>query len=143
MRYFLMLFILAYLFLFHFSASEAADWIFYGESGSGTYYYDKEGMRQLPGNIRQVWIKNVLTSVGVKNLTKKSPAVKDADKIRINMLLTEVDCSAKQFRILKGTSYDSSGHKITSFDYIKAGEAKWEEIVAGSSTEMLSKALCK
>ena len=125
------------------ATAEGADWVFYGESDSGTYYYDKEGMRQLPGNIRQVWIENVLTSVGVKNLTKKSPAVKDADKIRINMLLTEVDCSAKQFRILKGTSYDSSGHKITSFDYIKAGEAKWEEIVAGSSTEMLSKALCK
>jgi len=126
-----------------FSTAEGADWILYGESSSGTYYYDKQGMTQLSGNIRQVWIRNVLTSVGVKNLTKKSPAVKDAGKIRINMLLTEVDCSAKQFRILKGTSYDSSGHKITSFDYIKAGEAKWEVIIAGSSTEMLSKALCK
>lgn len=138
----MMLFILSDLFLFHFSASEAADWIFYGENDSGTYYH-KERMRQPSGNVRQVWIKNVLTHEGVKNLRKKSPAVKDADKIRINMLLSEVDCSAKQFRILKGTSYDLSGHKITSFDYIKAGEVKWKDIYADSSTAVLSEALCR
>lgn len=142
MRYLLILFILADLFLFHLSASEAADRIFYGENDSGTYYY-KERMRQPSGNVRQVWIKTVLTHEGVKNLKKKSPAVKDADKIRINMLLSEVDCPAKQFRILKGSSYDSSGHKITSFDYIKAGEAKWKDIPADSSTAVLSEALCR
>jgi len=37
-----MSFILAGLILICFSAGEAADWVFYGESGSGTYYYDKE-----------------------------------------------------------------------------------------------------
>ena len=125
------------------STAEGADWIFYGESSSGTYYYDKEGMKQHSENVRQVWIKNARTREGAKNLKKKYPAVKGVDKIRVDMLLAEVNCSARQFRLLKGVSYDSSGHKITSFDYSEAGKAKWEGIIADSSTEMLSQALCK
>lgn len=142
MGHFLMTTIVVSLFLF-LSAAEAAVWTAYGESASGTYYYDKEGMRQLSGNVWQVWIKNVLTREGAKNYKKKYPAVKGVDKISVDMLLVEMDCMKRQFRLLNGVSYDSSGNKITSFDYIKAGEAKWEVIIAASSTEMLSKALCK
>ena len=125
------------------STAEGAGWIPYGESDSGTYFYDKESIRQPSGNIRQVWIKNVLTPEGAKNYKKKYPAVKGADKISVDMLLVEVNCSARLFRVLNGSSYDSSGRTITSFDYIKTGEAKWKGIIAGSSTEMLSQALCK
>lgn len=123
--------------------AEGADWILYGEGNDGSFFYDRQGMRQVQGKVRQVWIKKVLTPEGTRNYKKKYPAVKGAEKISADMLLIEVDCSKKQFRMLKGTSYDSSGHEVTSFDYVKTGAMHWEMIGAESSAAALSEAVCK
>jgi len=110
--------------------SEGVDWIPYGETTQAPIITIKKAWDSFQERETSM-DKECPDAWRGKKPQEEIPSGEDADKIRINMPLRKWIVLAKQFRILKGTSYDSSGHEITTFDYIKAREAKWEVIIAG------------
>jgi hypothetical protein len=122
--------------------TQAADWIFYGETHSGHLYYEKTGIK-INGNIARVRTMAILNDGGkielYSALRKIGKAPGNSDLLSHSIALEEFDCVNQRLRLSSMTIYNEKGSAIHS-SLIKNDE--WDDIIPGTNGDVLGKIVC-
>jgi hypothetical protein len=144
-KIFLSFFLAAFVLFGTCSHAHATDWDFLGRNNLGTVYYDKYGIRQLPGNIIRVRVKIAYSSEGVNEVRESFPFIAASETVSYTLYTYEVKCHDSSFRIMRATTYNSSWEAIkrTDLDYAETGELSWDHVTPDSIVSVLSEKSCR
>lgn len=126
------------------SAAEGADWIFFAESGIGTAYYDRAGIKKLPGDVIRVSVKYTYTPDGIKEFIEAFRGVSGSESVSYSVYVYDLDCSTNSFRAITADTYDSAGVALkgTGLDFEKTGQSTSGHITPNSMLEQLFNSAC-
>jgi hypothetical protein len=85
-----------------------------------------------------VWVRRNYTEKGVLEFGKKDPE-KQYENLSYSINLWEMNCSERNYNILKMSYFDKKGELIQNFE----PPPKWLFITPGSMSEVLYKEVCK
>lgn len=119
---------LVFIFLFS-NFARAEDWIFVENSASDARYCDKNSIKRVNNNIVSVWCIKVYNQSGKRKafskLKKMNIAPGNADMLRCDSKLVEVDYVKRRYRITRSTIYDKNNRIIHSEPNTNA---QWKDI---------------
>lgn len=132
------------LFFFFFGTQTiAADWGIRGLLPRGTGYYDKDSIKKINKNIRQVWTVTILNEKGkadVFSMIKKQGRIPENPEILSQeLILLEFDCANAKYRITAMDIYDVNGTVLFSVADIPD---QWRDIIPRSINEKLKDIVC-
>jgi hypothetical protein len=114
-----------------------ADWKLYEYNEKFLAYYDAQSITRLSKNIVRIWLKRNYTEKGVMymvgNLGKKY------ENLSYSIILNEINCIEKMFRLKSRIDYDNKGGVIYSSSF----PLEWNFIIPGSIGETLYEEICK
>ncbi len=123
--------------------TQAADWIFYGETHSGHLYYEQTGIK-INGNIARVRTMAILNEDGkielYSALRKTGKAPGNPDVLSHSIAWEEFDCVNEKLRLASMTIYNEKGSTIHS-SLIKNDE--WDDIIPATNADILGKIVCR
>jgi hypothetical protein len=123
----------------------ATEWIMYGGSSSGGYYYDIENVHMPSNQFASVWVKifaqnNSDTDWHIQSRKKSGFYTAKDDGWKYSLYLHQLDCMNKKIAITNATEYSEVGDVLDSYD---AGQnATWSMIVPDSVSDFLFRAVC-
>jgi len=101
------------------SMAESADWIYYGVEKLGVHYYDRQSIKSISKNVRQVWTKHVITTkeqrnLYIKYLNEKNLPTRGDEDVSYRLDLSEINCSTAEIRLTSYSEYNTSSMPIYS-----------------------------
>ena len=119
--------------------AEAADWKFYTETQNLDieFYYDTETVIKVSKDIVRVQQKQVYKT---EQLKEKMGSYSGGKPVEYSIGLTEINCANKMTNIVKIADYDKNGNEVGAFD---AKTEVWENIIPGSTIEVLYNVVCQ
>ncbi len=124
--------------LFCYAEGRGADWKLYSQTAEALYYFDVRSVNPSEGNIISVQVKLIFTDKGVIEMIEQFG--KDYQNISYELNDYEINCAGKKFRVSSVTRY-SRNEKILF--RVSRDEAEWTSIPPDSTSESLSKMVCK
>ncbi len=88
-----------------------ADWMIYGHTRHGEFYYDVSHLSMASANCFKIWDKVVYTKEGVDLYVETSGVQFKSLAHSVN--LKEIDCARKKTRTLQSTHYSKDGSIIS------------------------------
>lgn len=132
------------LFLLTFTPASGAEWVLYGRTPSGSYYYDKQSIVSDGKGIIKVWGKKVYSEEGkddyIQSMKKKGFYNENNEDISYDLDLYGINCSTREFDVISFERRDEAGNIITS---VPPTHLSWNPIPQESIIELLYKAVCK
>ncbi len=113
-----------------------ADWVIYGHTRHGEFYYDVSHLSMASANSFKIWDKVVYTKEGVDLYVETSGVQFGSLTHSVN--LKEIDCARKKIRILQSTHYSQHGRTIS----VEENLTEWSSIVPESISELLYEKVC-
>ncbi len=124
------------------SQAQAAEWIFYEKSPSGTLYYDMGSLNN-NGNIVRVWTEEIYNQDGKNNtysiLKSLGNPINNPDMLSHQMVLREFDCASGKMQSTVLTVYTASGASV--FSQQKSFD-EWNDIPPDSPSKKLGGIVC-
>lgn len=117
------------------NAQNPVDWKWIVDSGSGDKFYQQFTHKRIADDVVDVWDRTNFKSYKV---TAKGKNVYKTGVYQIS--LTRYDCTDKKYRTLQGSTYDSRGNVIGSFD---SEYGSMSYATPGSVVEALLENACK
>ncbi len=119
-----------------YSEAWGADWVIYGHTRHGEFYYDASHLSMATANSFKIWDKVVYTKEGVDLYVETSGVQFKSLEHSVN--LKEIDCARKKTRTLKSTHYSQDGSIIS----VEENLTEWSSIVPESISELLYEKVC-
>lgn len=88
----------------------AEDVVFFGKSSGGDFYYDRESIHRLDNGKFHVWVNLVFSKEAIESMGGTFPDIKE--KMYRDVILYEIDCWEKRYRIMQYAIYDKSGNVL-------------------------------
>ncbi len=88
----------------------AEDVVFFGKSSGGDFYYDRESIHRLDNGKFHVWVNLVFSKEAIESMGGIFPEIKD--RMYRDVILYEVDCMNRSYKIRQYAMYDKSGKII-------------------------------
>ncbi len=121
----------------------AAEWGFRGLLPRGTGYYDKNSIKIIDNNIRQVWTVTLYNEQGKADafsiLKRQDKAPENPAMLQQESTLLEFDCANRKYRITSINIYDEQDNLLLSVSEIND---KWHDIIPNSINEKLKNIVC-
>ena len=136
------------LFIYGFNNAEGAEWKLFQTSSVGNiYYYDPTSVKRYSNDILWVWVRIIeTTGFSKKDLEQLKDSKKAIEVIKKAQekstgewkQVFEINCSARMFRVLSATLYDTNGNIKEDYEI----PSEWVHIPQNSVTNYLTKILC-
>jgi len=123
--------------IFGYAELRAEDWKLFKKTEDAKFYYDKQDIPHLSQKMVKVWIKEVYTKKGKRDMLNLVGPRYENLSYSVNSL--EFDCGGKMFRFLSLTYYSKNGNVLD----LENPPDKWESIPPNSMFEALFKKECK
>ena len=118
MKHFLLTISIVCLLLVGYTTVNGAEWVYYGKSANGLWYYDKESIDLDGKGTLKVWDKLIYTEKGKKDYIEKSKKggyyKMEFKDLSYSLLLNVIKCSTKEHRITSMSHNDGEGGIIVS-----------------------------
>ncbi len=126
-------------------AAASSDWLEYGRSNKGDVYsYNKTSIKQRTADVLQVWEKKIISDKSreedIEYYRSQRLSTKGYEKLSYKLILQEIDCKKKTYRILSIIEYDTDDHVLDSLSFDKPD---WGSITPGSVIDALRGKVCK
>jgi hypothetical protein len=120
-----------------------ADWVFYGETDTYKFYYDKESISRPSKNIVEVSEKLIYLDKGVNFIVRELG--QKYENLSHSITLWQIDCPNENFRFLSLTYYSKEEKIIYSRKllYSSGPAQEWSPITKGTMGWRLYEAVCK
>lgn len=126
------------LILFCYAQSWAADWKLYSQTPEALYYFDIRSVNPTHKDTISVQVKLDFTDKGVIELVEQFG--KDYQNISHELNHYEINCADKKFRVSSVARYSKNGRILLR---VSRDESQWIPIPPDSTSESLSKMVCK
>ena len=137
-RYGVILAVIGYVLFFVYTEGWAADWKLYSQTPEALYYFDPKTVTISEGEIIGIKVKLDFTDKGIIEMVEQfGQAYRD---IGYELNDYEIKCTDKEFRVLSVTRYSRTDKVLIR---VFRDEAKWTPIPPDSTSESLSKMVCK
>ncbi len=113
-----------------------ADWVIYGHTSHGEFYYDASNLTMVSVNSFRIWDKVLYTKEGVDFYVETSGV--RFRSLAYSLNLKEIECARKKTRTLKSTHYSEDGSTIS----VDENLTEWSFIVPESISELLYEKVC-
>jgi hypothetical protein len=113
-----------------------ADWMIYGLTRHGEFYYDVSNLTMVSVNSFRIWDKVLYTKDGVDFYVETSGM--RFRTLAHSLNLKEIDCARKKTRTLQSTHYSQDGSTIS----VEENLTDWSFIVPESISELLHEKVC-
>jgi len=131
------------IFLLFANQAWAADWIYYAPMSTGHMYYDKSSIKKVNKNIIRVWTKTIFIENGKKQyfsfLKSIGKAPDNPDMLNYQLVLVEIDCVNKKYRISSLSIYDEKDSILAS---LPKPSDQWIDIPPNTQMEILKNEVC-
>ncbi|HET6490862.1 MAG TPA: surface-adhesin E family protein [Syntrophales bacterium] len=121
---------------------QAAEWIFYGETGSGHLYYDNTSIMKSGNNV-QVRTMAIFGDDGKATfnhaLKKIGKAPGNADVVSYSISSEQFDCVKNKLKLSSMTIYNEKGGAIHS---MAMKNDDWDDIIPETNGDNLRKIVC-
>jgi hypothetical protein len=114
-----------------------ADWKPYDHSRNYWGYYDAQSITRPSENVVRVWVKHVYTEEGVMDMVGSFGKI--YENLSYSLILNEINCVEKKYRILSAYAKDNKGKVIHSSN----DPTSWDFLPPDSMGDRLSKEVCK
>jgi hypothetical protein len=122
--------------IFSHSESWGFNWKYYGTNEEGSYFYEIESMKRLPGNNVRVCVQSIYTEKGLSHWVKEGG--KEFQNLDFSLILSELNCAERSIRHLRILFY-SKDQKI----FYPAKNDEWQLFVPDSMSGALFREICK
>ncbi len=118
-----------------------ADWKFYNEDKTRSYYYDRASIVKPSKDVIRVWHKDIIK--GQKDNLEEELKVKGR-LVKVIMWLDEINCSERRIRTWQCMTYDNKMELLEVVSYTTLElSPKWSEISPEAVQEKLYKQVCR
>ncbi len=90
--------------------ARAEDVVFLGKFTGGDYYYARDSIHRLKDGKVRVWVNLVFSKEAIESMGGTFPEIKD--KMYRDVILYEIDCWERRYRIMQYAIYDKSGNVL-------------------------------
>jgi hypothetical protein len=120
--------------IFGYAEAWGADWKFVGKTSDYSLYYDAQSITRHSKNVVRAWQKRYWREEGVFKETFGRNT-----NLGNSVMLYEIDCGEKKFRILQLTDFSRDDKEMLSRSFSK----EWKFVAPDSADELFIKAVCK
>ena len=122
--------------------AEWNDWVFHGEGGNYSFFYNKTSIKTQPSKHIRVWQKSVAKDVTtfIEERRGRGLTVKGYENYARSLTLWEIDCNKKQVGMVSTVDYDKDGNVLDMSDF---EHIKMVHVAPDSIGESLCDAVCK
>ncbi len=116
----------------------AEDVVFLGKYAGGDYYYARDSIHRLKDGRVRVWVNLVFSKEAIASMGGTFPEIKD--KMYRDVILYEIDCGNRSYKIMQYAIYDKSGNVLKR---ATSDNPAAYEFGPGTVYDSLSRAVCR
>jgi len=129
------------------SQAEGAEWVLYSSNADDDeFFYDRENLTKLPRGIIKVWEKTQYSdksrSKYIQRKISDGLSIRGYDTLSYQLGLVEVNCSAREQRLLQVSQHSSDGQVLFTHTYNQKPSEGWIPISPQSVSEIKYNAVC-
>ena len=129
------------------SQAQSAEWILYStNTDDDEFFYDRENLTKLPSGIIKVWEKTQYSdksrSKYIQRKINDGLSVRGYNTLSFQLGLVEVNCSAREQRLLQVSQHSSDGQVLFTHTYNQKPSEGWIPISPESVSEIKYNAVC-
>ena len=125
------------------AAEETSAWVYYGKTGYGDYYYDKNSLAKVGPQVIKVGNKIKYSEDGRDRALRERKAGNQPlagwERLDYTLSFNELNCLKKTIRTVKVTDFNDQGKIIEDFDFERP---QTEQIIPESMNDSLLKLAC-
>ena len=129
------------------SQAQGAEWILYStNTDDDEFFYDRENLTRLPSSTIKVWEKTQYSdksrSKYIQRKISDGLSIRGYGTLSYQLGLVEVNCSAKEQRLLEVSQHSSDGQVLFTHTYSQKPSEGWIPISPQSVSEIKYNAVC-
>jgi hypothetical protein len=119
------------------------EWIFYGKTDLGNYYYDKSSVTKVSSQIIKVLFKRKYSKVGkdllIKLMKDNNVSISGWGKLDYETNLLELNCGNKTSKLIRNVQYDDGNEGLNDIEFL---DPPIQQTRPGSLDEELLRRVC-